>query len=162
MVAVAHLGKNQEPISLDRVAQHTRLSRRYLEQLAAVLRAKSLLRSVPGRSGGYAVARPAGTIPIGEIIVASVGPINLVECLGQPEICVAADVCACRLFYQLLNQRICDLLNQYTLADLVDRSWPARASRELRGACKPDTPPGRASSRTLRRPRVLEHTGGSS
>ena len=67
MVSVAHLSRNQEPISLDKVAQRARLSRRYLEQLASVLRGKSLLRSVPGRSGGYALTRPAKTISVGEI-----------------------------------------------------------------------------------------------
>jgi Rrf2 family protein len=140
MVAVAHLSRDREPISLDKIAQRARLSRRYLEQLAAVLRTKSLLRSVPGRSGGYVLTRPAETIPIGEIIAASIGPINLVECVGRPELCMAAEVCACRPFYQLLNRRVSDLLNDYTLADLVDEGWLARARHELREISKLRTP----------------------
>jgi Rrf2 family protein len=160
MVAVGHLSRNQEPISLDKVAQRARLSRRYLEHLAAVLRDKSLLRSVPGRSGGYALARPGATISIGAIIEASIGPINLVECVGRPELCMAAEVCACRPFYQLLNRRICDLLNDYTLADLVDESWLARARRELKGTAKPHAAQGRTASRTRRSLRVLDHPGG--
>ena len=157
MVSVAHLSRNQEPISLDKVAQRARLSKRYLEQLAAVLRNKSLLRSVPGRSGGYALARPAETIPIGEIIGASIGPIKLVECVERPEACMSSEVCTCRPFYQLLTQRICDLLNEYTLADLIDESWLARATSELRGTSKLQMPKGRTALRTLR---PTDHSGG--
>jgi Rrf2 family protein len=160
MVAVGHLSRNQAPISLDRIAQRTRLSRRYLEQLAAVLRAKSLLRSVPGRNGGYALTRPAETIPIGDIIAASIGPINLVACVGRPEQCMAADVCACRPVYQILNRRISEVLNEYTLADLVDERWLARARRELGGAPKPRTPQSRGASRSQRPSRAFDAPGG--
>jgi Rrf2 family cysteine metabolism transcriptional repressor len=157
MVSVAHLSRNQEPISLDKVAQRARLSRRYLEQLASVLRGKSLLRSVPGRSGGYALARPAKTISVGEIIEASIGPITIVECVERPEKCMAAEVCACRPFYQLLNQRVSAMLNDYTLADLVDEGWRARARRELEGIASEPIP---RSRRTSRPQRALDHPGG--
>ena len=160
MVSIAHLSRNHEPISLDKVAQRARLSRRYLEQLAAVLRAKSLLRSVPGRSGGYTLTRQAKTISVGEIIAASIGPVNLVECVGRPELCMAADVCSCRPFYQLLSRRISSVLDEYTLADLVDEGWLARARRELKGMCKPLTPQARLASRMARGQRMLDHTGG--
>jgi Rrf2 family iron-sulfur cluster assembly transcriptional regulator len=129
MVAIARSERAEQPVSLETVSRRTRLSRRYLEHLAARLRAGSLLRSVPGRNGGYVLARPAESIRLGEIVEASMGPVNIVHCVQAPETCMASEVCACRPIYQLINLRISEVLNEYRLADLADPRWLARAQK---------------------------------
>jgi Rrf2 family protein len=131
MVAIAHLSDGGQPVSLDKVSRGTRLSRRYLEHLAAALRKKSLLRSVPGRSGGYLLARPGNAIRIGEIVEAIIGPMNIVECVQKPDVCLASEVCECRPIYQLLNRRITEVLNEYSLAEVVQIGWLSTARRQL-------------------------------
>lgn len=131
MVSVARLGDSDHPVSLDRVAKRTRISRRYLEQLVMSLRKSELLQSVAGRSGGYFLARPAGEIRVGQIIQASIGPVNIVECANHPEVCMSTDVCECRPIYQLLNLRITEVLNEYSLADMADEQWLARVKGQL-------------------------------
>ncbi|MFH1531683.1 MAG: Rrf2 family transcriptional regulator [Pseudomonadota bacterium] len=119
MVAVARLSAANQPISLERVARGTRVSRRYLEQLAIHLKRAALVKSVSGRNGGYLLARPAEEILIGEIVEAAIGPINIVDCVLEPEICMKSDCCECRDLYSLVNQSIRDTFNSLTLADLV-------------------------------------------
>ena len=132
MVCIARTGDGVQPVSLDKVAKSTRISRRYLEQLATALRQESLVVSSAGRSGGYLLARPAKDIRIGHIIQAGIGPINIVDCVRKPETCMSAEACECRPIYQLLNQRITEVLNDYSLADLADDDWLAKAREALR------------------------------
>ncbi len=105
------------------VAGRTGISRGYLEQVASALRNARLLRSVAGRYGGYRLARPAEKITIGEIIEAAIGPICVVDCLDEHEDCPRSDSCECRVVYGMINDRIADVLREFTLANLADPNW---------------------------------------
>ena len=106
-------------VSLGRVAENTNISKRYLDQLALALKTSSLMRSTRGRGGGYQLARPAGEISVGEIIEAAIGPINVVECVRCPEVCLMSDYCECRWVYERINDGIVKVLNGMSLAELA-------------------------------------------
>ena len=107
-------------VSLGRVAENTKMSKRYLDQLALALKVSSLMRSTRGRGGGYQLARPAEQISVCEIIEAAIGPINVVECVRRPEICLKSDYCECRWVYERINDEIVKVLNGMSLAELAD------------------------------------------
>ena len=109
-------------VRLGDVAENTNLSKRYLDQLAIALKANSLMRSMRGRGGGYQLAKPAENISVGEIIEAAIGPINVVECVRNPENCIKSDYCECRWVYERINSEIVKLLNGLSLAELADMS----------------------------------------
>jgi Rrf2 family protein len=143
MISVARLSEDDSPVSLEQVSQATGVSRRYLEQLAMPLKSHGLLRSVSGRRGGYLLARPAGKIRLREIFEAAIGSISVVDCVDDPRLCEKADSCENRLIYLLINQRICEVLEEYSLADLADYARLARLCSQLTG----ETPkPGQAPS----------------
>jgi Rrf2 family protein len=121
LIQVARESKDGKAVSLKSVADKTRISRRYLEQLAIGLKNASLIRGVSGRKGGYVLARHPESITIGQIFEAAIGPINIVECVKQPETCLSADVCECRWMYELINNRINEVLDEFSLADLATR-----------------------------------------
>ena len=121
MIAIDRLTNDGKPASLKRVSRLTRTSRRYLEQLAIGLKDAALLKGVSGRSGGYLLARPAREIKVGQIVEAAIGPIAIADCLQEQEICIQADFCECRCLYMLINERIKQVLNEYSLADLSDK-----------------------------------------
>ena len=115
------------------------MSKRYLDQLALALKVSSLMRSMRGRGGGYQLARPAEQISVGEIIEAAIGPINVVECVRCPEICLKSDYCECRWVYERINDEIVKVLNGMSLAELADmnRGQAASGVREHRLSCNP-------------------------
>jgi Rrf2 family protein len=123
MLDVARNGGEDRPVSLATVAERTGISRGYLEQLALALRNARLVRGVAGRYGGYKLAEPASSITIGQIIESAIGPVCLVDCLEDPTTCPRAEWCECRVVYELINDRIAEVLREYTLADLLDPSW---------------------------------------
>ncbi len=120
MLDIARNGGEQRPVSLAEVAERTDISRGYLEQLALALRNARLLRGVAGRYGGYRLMRSAAKISVGDVIEAAIGPINLVDCVEDPETCMRAEGCECRLVYQVINRRIIEVLHGYTIKDLTD------------------------------------------
>ena len=131
MLDVARNGGTETPVSLASVAERTDLSRGYLEQLAMGLRNAKLLRSVAGRYGGYRLARSPNEIFLGQIVEAAIGPISVVDCVEDPETCGRADDCECRLVYSVINKQIAEVLNRYSLSNVMEPSWTGEIQTEL-------------------------------
>jgi Rrf2 family cysteine metabolism transcriptional repressor len=136
MIKIAQQSDGGRPVNLTDIAKTTSVSKRYLEQLVIPLKNASLLRGVSGKDGGYVLAKSAEEIRVGDIIEASIGPINLVDCVADPNFCMKTEWCECRPLYLLLNQRIRDAFNAFTLADLAEHRIDEIIANEL-GA---DTP----------------------
>ena len=131
MVQIAKQADRNIPVSLNQVALQGEMPRRYLEQLVIGLKNASLIRGVSGKVGGYCLTKPAGEIKIGAIIESAIGPINIVDCVNEPRQCLKADVCECRLLWVLINGRIADVLNEFSLADMLDKQWYRLMSQQL-------------------------------
>jgi Rrf2 family protein len=123
MLDVARHGGLESPVSLASVSERTGISHGYLEQVALALRSARLVRGVAGRHGGYKLSSPPNEITIRQIIEATIGPVCVVDCIDEPEACTRADYCECRVVYALINLRIAEVLEEFTLADLADPSW---------------------------------------
>jgi len=123
MLDVARNGGRDAPVSLASVSERTGISHGYLEQVALALRSARLVRGVAGRHGGYKLSSPPGKITIRQIIEATLGPVCVVDCVDEPEACPRADYCECRIVYAMINLRIGEVLEEFTLADLADPSW---------------------------------------
>ena len=120
MLDIARNYVDGTPVSLTSVVERTGLSRGYLEQLAMALRTAGLLRGIAGRHGGYQLARPLDKIHLNDILEATIGPICIVNCIDEPETCLKSNDCECRLVYSLINDRIAQVLAEYSLADLLN------------------------------------------
>jgi len=77
------------------------------------------------------LARSPKEIRIGQIFEAAIGPVNIVECVTHPDQCLRAVFCECRAVYSLINQRINQVLNEISLADISDPEMMKRISLEL-------------------------------
>jgi Rrf2 family protein len=119
MIQIARNSGEGKPVNLNLIAVGASVSRRYLEQLVIPLKNASLIKGLSGKDGGYVLAKPAGQIRVGDIIEATIGPINIVECVRVPDSCKMADSCECRPLYVSLNEKITEALNTITLADLT-------------------------------------------
>jgi Rrf2 family protein len=114
--------RSTEPIPLKQIAEHQGLSERYLEQLMAPLRRAGLVQSVRGAQGGYTLGRPAGAISVGDILRVVEGPISPVACVADPLACTRTDGCVTRGIWSRLRDRMVELLDSITLADLCQEA----------------------------------------
>jgi len=131
MVQIARGGGDGKPVSISDIAEKTAVSKRYLEQLVIPLKNATLIRGVSGKQGGYLLAKSADTIRVGDIIEAAIGPINIVDCVSDPDSCMKLEWCECRPLYVLLNQRIRSAFNAFTLADLAEHRMVQAVAEEL-------------------------------
>jgi Rrf2 family protein len=126
MLDIARHGGGAVPVPLAAVAHRTDLSHGYLEQLAMGLRQARLLRGVAGRRGGYLLARDPADIRVRDMFEASIGEVNLVDCVRDPSLCRRAERCETRALYSLLTRKLEEVLDSLTLADLLDPEWVSR------------------------------------
>lgn len=105
-------------ISLTLVAKNEKISRGYLEEIAADLKKADILKGKKGKGGGYVLARKAKDIKISEIITALEGPISPVKCLSNAK-CFKENVCGTKRIWQSLKDKIEKHLEGITLKDII-------------------------------------------
>ncbi|MCD4669440.1 MAG: Rrf2 family transcriptional regulator [Actinomycetia bacterium] len=118
-------------ILLREIAKKQEISVRYLEQIIPGLKTANLVNSNRGARGGYYLAKPPEDITIKEIIDALEGPLKLVECVDDPDICERTDLCVTRDLWDEINRKIDELFASRTLQDLVEKHRNKQKSRPL-------------------------------
>jgi Rrf2 family protein len=125
LLRLARAGGGQ-PLTIPEVAAAEKLSAPYVAKLLSVLRQAGLIESTRGRAGGYHLARPPADIRLGVVMRALGEPLfeDPVYCErhASPETrepCVHHDGCSLRALWQTLEQWMRRILDQVTLADLL-------------------------------------------
>ncbi len=108
-------------VSLARIASKQNVSQGYLEQIVGPLRDTGLVVSRRGSGGGYALAKPAADITVGQIVRAVEGPVTPVRCVvgGAPDSC--PEDCQARAVWMKVSEAIDSALDSFTLENLVNR-----------------------------------------
>jgi Rrf2 family protein len=88
------------------------------------LKQAGLVKSIRGSQGGYILGRTAKNISVGDIIRVLEGPLAPVDCVNElnPDDCKRADSCVTRLIWTKVRDSVTEILNSYSLEDLVNES----------------------------------------
>jgi Rrf2 family protein len=117
-------------LTASEVARAEGISPAHAGRLMQLLRSAELVASVPGRAGGYRLARPATAISLWEGIQALGGPLYSQDfCVwhsGRKRKCAHSGDCSLRAVWDAMNSVVRELLEQVVLADLL-RSESAMA-----------------------------------
>lgn len=108
-------------VHLKDVARRQEISRKYMGHLIPPLKNAGLITANRGAHGGYRLARVPNEIRLEEVVRAVEGEVAVVECVATPEICHRFDSCVTREIWALLGQRIVELLESFTLQDMVNQ-----------------------------------------
>jgi Rrf2 family protein len=106
-------------VMLDDVVNGTDLPRDFIAKIFQDLVRGGILRSVRGRGGGFALARPPHEVTLMNVVEAMEGPNRLDRCVIGLEKCSDAMPCAQHDLYKPIRQRLRDYLMTTTLADLA-------------------------------------------
>lgn len=112
-------------ISLRELAEERRLPYRFLSKIILPLRKSGLVDAQEGISGGYRLARHPEAIRIRDILEALGEDLMLVRCGSGDKECQSFCQCSARGFWHELQLGINEILNHYTLAQLVQKSIPS-------------------------------------
>ena len=132
VICALHLARrvSEGPITGRDIAARERLPVDYVEQILLRLRRADIVRSTRGAHGGYELAHDADSISIRAVIAASEMTTFDLHCLSHPveeERCSASHACSIRPVWQLLQQKIDDVLEGIRLADLLHEESHVRA-----------------------------------
>jgi Rrf2 family protein len=110
-----------EPIAPRQIAEHLGASPTYLSKIAGTLAKAGILRAVRGAKGGVVLARKPEQITLFEIVEACQGKILGDYCELFDDLTL---VCGFHEAMHHLHHAILDVLNRWTLQDLVKRPRP--------------------------------------
>jgi Rrf2 family protein len=111
-----------EPMLMAKIAERQGFSRKYLHALLTSLKSAGLVQSIRGSRGGYMLAKSANEIRISEVVEALEGPLSIVDCLREEQVCSRTDECLARGMWKELNTVMAGVLTNTTLADLVNQN----------------------------------------
>lgn len=111
-------------VQVSELAENEQLPVKFLEQILQALKEAGIVASERGKFGGYRLAKPARRIFIGSVVRLIDGPLAPIGCVSQTayEPCTCPDEAHCGLRMLMVDVRnaISDILDRYTLADVVE------------------------------------------
>jgi len=130
LLSLAAAGPGAGTVTGQALAAEQQLPQKFLEAILADLRRAGLVRSRRGPVGGYALARPATEIAIGDVVRAVDGPLAVVR--GErPEQAVYAGAAEhLGTVWVALRAAVRIVLDGVTLAEVLSGELPAQV-REL-------------------------------
>ena len=109
-------------VKAEQLSSAQSIPRKFLESILLQLRHEELVSSHRGVEGGYALARPADEISVADVIRAVEGPIATVRGSRPEDVEYVGAAAGLQLLWLDLRTAMRDVLEQTTLADLVNRS----------------------------------------
>ena len=119
--AMADLASHDGWVSLGDVAKRQNISRKYLEQVIALMSKAGYVQSLRGKGGGYRLTRKPEEYTLGQILRAAEGSLAPVACLDctNDELCPIVETCPTVEMWRDLGKVTSAFLDSKTLADLI-------------------------------------------
>ncbi|BAB06844.1 BH3125 [Halalkalibacterium halodurans C-125] len=110
------------------LSKHTLVPPPYLEKLLSQLRVLSYITSKRGKGGGYQLSRDARDISMGEVIRQLEGPLAPMSCVSVTsyQSCELEQGCLLKPLWGLVRDTVANVLDQTTLADLIENKLGQR------------------------------------
>jgi len=133
VLLLGHFVRHEDTLSsASELAEAYHMPRGVVANLLKAFCKAGLLESRRGLHGGYRLARPGSEISLLEVLSVIDGPVQLIDCAvldlaganAAPN-CGYEDVCPSRSPMRAVHQRIIDLLEGITLAELMHTNTPA-------------------------------------
>lgn len=110
-----------KPVSIKEIAGRQGISDKYLEQIISVLNGAGFVRSVRGAQGGYTLTKRPDEYTVGMVLRLTEGSLAPVSCVAEEAAyCEKMETCATIEVWKRLNDAINNVVDNITLADLVE------------------------------------------
>jgi len=105
--AIFHLAGVEpgKPVSVREVASQNDVPRRFLENIMVEMKDAGWVKSIPGRDGGYSLAKSPKDITIGEIVRRFDGVLSPIGCVSVSNYVPCSQECRCSFRRVLLEIR---------------------------------------------------------
>ena len=112
-------------VTIQQIADSYDISKNHLMKVVHQLTLKGYIESVRGKNGGLRLHRRPEDINIGVLVRETEQDMNLVECFSSDNQCCITPVCGLKNILAEALRAFLNILDQYTLADiLTERQKP--------------------------------------
>ena len=108
-------------VALKDIASRQNISKKYLEQIVALLNRPDILKTVRGAQGGYMLAKAPANYTVAEILKIAEGSLAPIPNLDDPSEAAAAADAQLLPIWQGLYNVVNEYLESITLQDILDR-----------------------------------------
>lgn len=116
------LNSPDQYVTIKSISERQDISNKYLEQIITALSRAGYVKSIRGAQGGYKLARPAEEYTVGMVLRLIEGSLAPVACMDDtPNKCPRSNDCVTLDVWKKLNDAINDVVDNITLADLVNQ-----------------------------------------
>jgi Rrf2 family iron-sulfur cluster assembly transcriptional regulator len=122
-------------VPLSDVAERQGISKKYLENIIALLTKAHIVVGTRGKGGGYCLSIPAENITVAQVLrltEGTIAPVACLECGGSLDGCERKDQCRTLPMWKHLDQVVNDYLESVTIRDLMSEE-PCDAKELDRG-----------------------------
>ncbi len=126
--AILEIAKHygEKPIKRKEIVLIQKIPDSYLENILITLKAAGLILTIRGAHGGYQLTREPSSITVLQVVEALEGTIVPVHCIEtQDSNCSRSGVCTTQPIWHELYQAMREVLNKYTLEDLLTKEKEA-------------------------------------
>ena len=109
------------PVALKDISARQNISKKYLEQIVALLNKPDILKTVRGAQGGYMLAKPPKDYTVADILRMSEGSLAPIPDLEDPSQAASASDSQLLPIWQGLFDVVSVYLEGITLQDILDR-----------------------------------------
>ncbi|MDR2403912.1 MAG: Rrf2 family transcriptional regulator [Spirochaetaceae bacterium] len=125
-LALAQLGKDGSPVSINNLAEQENISSVFLEQIFFRLRKAGIVSSVRGPGGGFYFARPLEQLTIKAILDAAGEELDVVLCDKQQKDCDRTGYCLSHSIWTGVSELINNYFQNITLASILENNKKAK------------------------------------
>lgn len=121
------------PRTFAEIAKSQKISPHFVSTIAVLLRRAGFIKATRGPNGGITLARDPKDLHLLEVIEAVRGPLAVMPCLEKPKSgCKSSAACPVYNMWSDINSRIRDVLNDYTLGDVIARIKADSKEKKIR------------------------------
>jgi Rrf2 family iron-sulfur cluster assembly transcriptional regulator len=119
-IALAKLGKNGGPVSINNLAEEENISSVFLEQIFFKLRKAGIVSSVRGPGGGFRFAHPLDKLTVKDILDAAGEDLSVTPCDKHNEDCDRISGCASHKVWVAVTDLVNDYLRSLTVNSVLE------------------------------------------
>ncbi|MDR0629364.1 MAG: Rrf2 family transcriptional regulator [Treponema sp.] len=121
-LALAKMGKDGAPVSINHLSEQEHISSVFLEQIFFKLRKAGIVSSVRGPGGGFYFAQPLDKLTIKAILDAAGEDLESISCDKRQETCDRIGVCLSHEVWTGVTSLVNDFFKNVTLASILEKN----------------------------------------
>ncbi|MDL0089105.1 RrF2 family transcriptional regulator [Campylobacter gastrosuis] len=125
LISLIFISQKDEPVDVDTMSNELKISKSFLAKILQSLAKEKILNSFKGANGGFSLAKNPENLSIKRIIeCVEKRPMSVFECSSSKSDCPSKKASSCQIWsmFNLLQNRIDDMLDNITLKDITQKN----------------------------------------